>query len=275
MSPLLRLCLSFVLLGVGSLAAEATGIKPGEVTAFTVPLTGLQQRFIGAAQSAGLDRALCVVAVPANFDPAKTWPVLIVSAPSDAGYNSSRIWLRDLYAGTALAAGWIVIAADPPVLQSPETDTPELRYTLAVAALEELEKQWRGIRDWPIAFGGFSGGAAHSVFLAALFAKAGRPGVGLFLGGCNADVSEDALNRFAPPRRVFRAMPVFLSGGNTDTFATPIEQARVEASLRDNGFTRIRRESFAGGHVFHAPHLAAALKWIDGVRAGAPSKRVR
>jgi hypothetical protein len=274
MPKLPRYCLLFVLLGCPFLSAPAApNIPPGEVTAFTVPLTPLQRRFIGGDHLANTDRALCVVAVPPGFDPARSWPVLIVSATSDPGYNSSRLWLKERYAETALAAGWVVIAADPPTPQPPMVDSPELRYTLAVAALEELERHWPSMRDWPLAFGGFSGGAKHSVFLAALFAKAGRPGTGLFLGGCNLDVSDDALNRFSPPRRVFQQTPVFISGGNSDDIATPVEQARVEASMRGNGFTRIRRESHAGGHVFHAPHLAEALKWIDSVRAGPPTSK--
>lgn len=262
-----RGCLLCVLLGSNLLPAPAApNIPPGEVTAFTVPLTLPQRRFIGGGQPANTDRALCAVAVPPGFDPARTWPVLIVSATSDPGYNSSRLWLKERFAATALAAGWIVIAADPPTPQPPAVDTPELRYTLAVAALEELERHWPGLHDWPLAFGGFSGGAKHSVFLAALFARAGRPGTGLFLGGCNLDVADDALNRYAPPRKEFVRTPVFISGGNNDPVATPVEQARVEASMRGNGFGHIRRESYPGGHEFHAPHLATALKWLDSIR---------
>jgi hypothetical protein len=270
----------FVLLAsltAGSLlpASGAGEIPPGEVMAFTVPLTLSQRRYIGGGRVANTDRALCAVAVPPGFDPGRTWPVLLVSATSDPGYNSSRVWLKERFAETALAAGWVVVAADPPTPQPPAVDTPELRYTLLVAALEELERRWPALHDWPLAFGGFSGGSKHSVFIAALFAKAGRPGFGLFLGGCNANVGDDALSRFSPPRREFLRTPVFISGGDTDAVATPVEQARVEASMRGEGFVRVRRESYVGGHVFHAPHLAVALQWFDELRATPLPARVK
>lgn len=258
----------FLLLGLGLLPALAgVEVRPGEITEFTVMLTTGQRRFIGGDRPARTDRALCVVAVPANFDSARPWPVLLVSSTSDPGYNSSRHWLRERYAATALAAGWVVIAADPPTPQPPVVDTPELRYTLLAAALDELTGQWPDLPAWPLAFGGFSGGSKHSVFLAAQFARAGRPVAGLFLGGCNSNVGPIAINRFSPPRQAFRQTPVFISGGTADAVATPVEQARVETSLRADGFTRVRRESYAGGHVFHTPHLAAALQWFEELRA--------
>jgi hypothetical protein len=268
MPRLPRSCLLLALLDCSFLPAPAAAnIPPGQITAFTVMLTPAQRRFIGHDRLSQTDRALCAVAVPANFDPARSWPVLLVSATSDPRYNSSRLWLTERFAATALAAGWVVLAADPPTPQPPATDSPELRYTLLVAALEQLERQWPGLHDWPLAFGGFSGGSKHSVFLAALFARAGRPGTALFLGGCNDDVSSDAISRFAPPHGLFRQTAVFISGGSTDPVATPKEQARVEASMRGNGFTRLRRQSYPGGHEFHAPHLAAALQWFDELRA--------
>lgn len=276
MIALHRVVLVALLMGTPVLPAFAgTEIRPGEVMAFTVPLTLSQRRYMGGGRVANTDQALCAVAVPPGFDPRRTWPVLLVSATSDPGYNSSRLWLKERFAETALAAGWIVVAADPPAPQPPAVDTPELRYTLLVAALEELEKQWPAIHDWPLAFGGFSGGSKHSVFIAALFAKAGRPGVGLFLGGCNANVGDDALSRFAPPRKPFLQTPIFISGGDTDPVATPVEQARVEASMRGEGFLRVRRESYAGGHVFYPAHLAVALKWFDELRAPPPARAKR
>ncbi len=248
---------------------SALEVRPGgEAAGFIVALTPEQRRAIGRGRPAQTDRALCAVAVPVGFDPARPWPVLVVSSTSDPGYNSSRLWLRERYAATALAAGWVVLAADPPTPQPPALDTPELRFALVESALDALARDWPGARDWPLAFGGFSGGSKHSVFLAAQSARAGRVVAGLFLGGCNDDASTTALNLFSPPRRTFRRIPVFISGGDRDEVATPAGQARVEGSMHGNGFVQVRRETYAGGHEFHAPHLAVALRWFDGLRAG-------
>lgn len=242
--------------------AAAQEYVPGEVTEFEIPLSLGERRNIGRGNIARTDRALCAVAVPRDFDPGRTWPVLVVSATSDPGYNSSRLWLRERYADTALAAGWVVVAADPPTPQPPQVDSPELRYVLARAALNHLELTWPGIARWPLAFGGFSGGSKHSVNLAAQAVREGRLVIGLFLGGCNRDPSYTAVNHFSPPRQVFRRIPIFLSGGEGDRVATPADQRTVATSLRANGFGQVRYETYPGVHEFHPPHLADALAWF-------------
>lgn len=246
--------------------ALADGFRSGEITEFAVDLSAAQRRAIAGGRLARTDRALCSVALPPGFDPARTWPILIVSSTSDPGYNSSRLWLRERYATAALAAGWVVLAADPPTPQPPNLDTPQLRYVLAHAALEELARTWPGFAEWPLAFAGFSGGSKHSVHLAAQFARHRRVAVGLFLGGCNEDVSALSMNIFSPPRRAFRGIPVFVSGGETDEIAPRAAQLNVVASLRGNGFAQVRYETYPAGHVFHTPHLAAALSWFDELR---------
>ncbi|HYC71665.1 MAG TPA: hypothetical protein VEB66_10690 [Opitutaceae bacterium] len=245
-----------------AVSASATDFPLGAVTEFTVTLSLEQRRAIGRGQTSRTDRALCAIGLPAHFDPARPGSILVVSSTSDPGYNSSRAWLRERYAPAALAAGWIVIAADPPTPQPPTVDSPELRYGLVRAALDHLARIWPGSADWPLVCAGFSGGSKHSVHIAAQAARDGRNVIGLFLGGCNEDVSYTAFNLYAPPRRAFRRVPVFISGGEGDRIATPDAQAQVEASLRSNGFTRVRRESYPGVHEFHEPHLVAALEWF-------------
>lgn len=265
-----KTCLALLLALLTALAApaiDAADFRPGEITPFTVELTPEQRRTIGRGRTSRTDRALCAVGLPAGFDPARAWPILMVSSTSDPGFNSSRHWLAERYAATALAAGWIVLAADPPTPQPPALDAPQLRHTLAAAALAHLARTWPGFAEWPLACGGFSGGSKHSVHLAAQFARDRREIVGLFLGGCNEDVAPLALNLFSPPRRAFRQVPVFISGGDADPIAAPADQRQVAASLRGNGFARVRFESYPGGHEFYVPHLAAALAWFDELRA--------
>lgn len=259
--------LIFVLL-VCALAGTGLGADVREWTSLLAPEL---RRLAGRGNLSRLTTVHAFVATPPGFDPARPWPVLLVSATSDPGYNSSRVHARQFVA-VAAAAGWVVLAADPPAALPPSLDTNEIRYALALAALRDLARDWPGVEQWPLALAGHSGGAKRTGWLGAMFARDGRLPVGLFQSGCNAGTAAAAINRYDPPRREFRRVPVFLSSGDADRIATVRDHEVVETALRANGFTRVRREVFAGGHVLHAPHAALALAWFDGLRgAGQPA----
>jgi hypothetical protein len=212
------------------------------------------------------------VAVPANFDPAKPWPVLVVSATTGnrGAVSSRRLMAR--FIAPALAAGWVVVAADPDQPVAQEQDTNALRYALIKAGITVLAMDWPGSEKWPVVFGGFSGGAKRSAWLAALSALDGRPAIGVFQGGCNEPAMADALENYRPERRPFVAVPVFLSSGDQDPIATPEQQRDVRIALADAGFRRVRLETYAGGHELNAAHVAAALQWFTEL-AKPPAKK--
>jgi hypothetical protein len=205
--------------------------------------------------------AKCAIAVPADFSPDRTWPVLLVSATSDPGYNSSRALLRQ-FAAPALRAGWIVVAADPPAPVAMAADTDPLRYALLAAALTRLQAEWPGFGAWPRAFGGFSGGAKRSGTLAAFSLLLGHPPIGVFQAGCNQATLRFALALPQLPRAPFLATPVFLSSGRRDRIATPAQMDDVQADLKSTGFHPLKLERFDGGHEVYAPHVEAALRWF-------------
>jgi hypothetical protein len=201
-------------------------------------------------------------AVPTGFAPGRSWSILLISATSDPGYNSSTRHLRD-FAPAATTAGWVVVAADPPASVPPLLDSNELRHAMARAALDHLATIWPGSDKWPVALGGFSGGAKRSGWLAAMFARDGRMPIGIFQGGCNAATAAEAVNIYGPPRKVFRAVPVFLSSGDTDRIATPAQHRAVAAALRADGFTHVRLETYAGRHLLNPAHVTEALRWFE------------
>ena len=205
--------------------------------------------------------ALVTIAVPANFDATREWPVFVVSATSDPGYQSSRRLLR-AYAETALAGGWITIAADPAETVSVEHDDVPLRLALNAAALSVLQRQWPGAAKAPLAFGGFSGGAKYSGWLAAAFASQGRTIVGIYLAGINQDTLVAAAALFQVQNAAFKRTPVFLQVGDKDAVATPADHQGVMATLKRAGFRNVRLEYFPGTHDVDPGPLRGALQWF-------------
>jgi hypothetical protein len=259
-------------------ASALTGVElaitPGEVVEFTAPLSADLRNFASATdRPIVFTEAKCAVAVPKDFSPGRAWPVLLVSATSDPGYNSSRALLRQ-FAAPALKAGWIVIAADPPSPVELSNDTDPFRYALLMGALDRLRTAWPDLNRWPRAFGGFSGGAKRSGTLAAFSLLLGHPPIGVFQAGCNQATLRFALSIPQLPRAVFLATPVFLSSGHKDPIATPAQMEEVRDDLARTGFRTVKFERFTGSHEVHAPHVEEALTWFSQVKAKSHAAKV-
>ncbi len=245
-----------------ALIGAGLSIPPGEVVEFTAPLDAELRRFESTDdQPHDFTEALCAVAVPQDFAPDREWPVLLVSATSDPGYNSSRRLLHQ-FAAPALKAGWIVIAADAPRNVEAVADTDQLRYALLTAALNRLQVEWPGLAHWPRAFGGFSGGAKRSAILGAFSTLLGHPPIGFYQAGCNAAVLTRVLAIPGLPQKQFLATPVFLSSGRQDPIAPPAIMQSVADELTRTGFSAVKIEQFTGGHEVCAPHITEALLWF-------------
>ena len=246
------------LLFATSAALAAPVLKAGGLSEFNVELPRELRQLAGRGQVSPVAHAMVTIAVPANFEPARDWPVIVISATVN---NSSRR-LLGVYTDTALTAGWIVIAADP-VEHVPdlEDDLP-LRYALNIAALAALELQWPGAAKAQLAFGGFSGGAKNSGWLAAAFARQGRPIIGIYLAGINEDTIVPAAQHFKVLNDAYRRIPIFLQSGDRDDVATPADHQRVREELIRAGFANIRVEQFAGPHVVDPGPLLRALNWF-------------
>jgi predicted esterase len=207
-------------------------------------------------------QALVSVAWPPGFEAGRDWPVLVVNATSDPGYNSSR-GLAAAYRSAATAAGWVVVAADPEPGVTQDDDQLTLRYALDVAALAALQGRWRGAEKPLLAFAGFSGGAKYTGWMAALFHSQGARVAGAYMAGVNQDALGDAARKFGLAKDAsFRSLPVFLQGGTDDNVATPAQHRRVQAELRDAGFQHVRLEFVPGGHAVDASLMKGALEWF-------------
>ena len=234
---------------------------PGAVTEIRVELPRSVRMTAGGGRLSPVSTALVTIAVPADFDVAREWPVMFVSATSDPGYNSSR-GLLDEYAASALAAGWVLVAADPAEKIPQELDTIALRYALNNAAFGVLEQQWPLAARSPLAFGGFSGGAKYSGWLAAAYRSQGRRIVGVFFAGISQDVMVAAARQFDVLDDDFKRLPIFLSAGDRDNVATPSDHRAVYTELGRAGFLRVKLEFFHGVHEPSVAALRQALEWF-------------
>jgi predicted esterase len=246
---------------LGTVAFAAPGLKPGGFAEFKAELPRELRLVAGQGQLSPVEHALITIGAPANLDPAREWPVLVVSATSDPQYNSSRRLLA-AYADTALKAGWIVVAVDPMEAVAVDNDSVGLRVALNTTALAVLELQWPSAAKAPVAFGGISGGAKYSGWLAAAFASRGRNVAGIYLAGINADAVISSARHFNVLNAQFKRTPVFLQYGDADSVATPSDHWSIHDELKRAGFKNVRIESFRGAHEVHPAPLGKALDWF-------------
>ena len=186
---------------------------------------------------------------------------MVISATSDRPYHSSRRLLA-AYADTALKAGWILVAADPMEDVAVENDNATLRFALNAAALSVLELQWPPAARAPLAFGGFSGGAKYSGWLAAAFASQGRTIAGIYLAGISTDWIVAAAKDFKVMNADFKRVPILLQYGDHDVVATPSDHWRIYDELKRAGFRNLRVVTFRGTHEIDPTLLRKALDWF-------------
>lgn len=251
---------------IATVALAAPGLTAGAFNEFNVELpTGLRE-IAGRGKPSPVTHALITIAVPPKMDLARERPVLVISATSDPGYHSSRRLLR-AYAETALASGWILVAADPAEDITVEQDDVPLRLALNTAALAVMGRQWARGATAPLAFGGFSGGAKYAGWLAAAFASQGRTVIGVYLAGVNQDTLLDAATQFKVLNSDFKRVPVFLQSGEQDEVATTANHQEVAAELIRAGFKNVRIVSFPGPHEVEPGPMRTALDWFSELAA--------
>ncbi len=261
----LRRILTHMLMLLATLGATATlaatGLTPGQLNDFKVELPAELRNLAGRGRPSSVTHALVTIATPADLDMAHDWPVLVISATSDPEYNSSRQLLK-AYAQTAVDAGWIVVAADPAQPVTLEQDDVPMRIALNNAALAVLAKEWPGARNASLAFGGFSGGAKYSGWLAAAFVSQGRTVIGVYIAGINQETLVAAATQFNVLNSAFKRIPVFVQAGSADQVSTPADHQDVVTDLTRAGFKNVRIELTQGAHDVDPAPLRTALEWF-------------
>jgi surfactin synthase thioesterase subunit len=218
-----------------------------------------EQRWIKSSGLSDYEAGEVAIALPPDFDPGQTYPVLVTCVTGDP--YLSNIEEMDKYWPTAVQEGWVVVTgwADP----HPKRDTKGYRRAVTVAALRKFGELIPESSGWPVAVGGFSGGGKNAAWIAAYLQQEGYRLMGLFMGGCNQDMASQAMRRKAADKEAFRKIPIFLSTGESDQISTVVDTVKVRNSMRKSGFTTLRLETYPGEHQLHTPHIGVALDWFE------------
>lgn len=255
-APLLLLILA------GTAAAATIGGKearPGALVEIQFPVSKYFQDIAAQGGNPRPQTGRAVLSFPPGFDPARRWPILIVTSTTD--YHRTSPMDAEWYHPPADAEGWVILASDA-TIKAAHDSTP-WRLSMLGAALDALHKEWPQSKSWPVAFAGMSGGAKRSCLLGAMLAKGGSVTniCGFFLSGMNEDRMSEAYKTYQPGSN-FLNIPIWLSGGMDDPIAHPSLMGQAAAGLRSTGFKRVRLEHFPGGHWLKRSEVKLALRWF-------------
>jgi hypothetical protein len=245
-------------------AAEASSkfadvpLSPGSTIQANVPLSTQEKSYAAQGGNPVPANAVAVLATPANFDPRKSWPVLIPCSTSDFK-RQNRNDLIQFYQRVALAEGWVLLAGDGP--QHARNDTAAWRSAMTLAAIDALHRNFAGSEKWPMACAGFSGGGKGVGYVAPFLARNGCCIIGIYMTGANEDHLSDGYAR-CQPGADFLNTPIYVSAGHEDRIATLEQQYAAVGLIKGSGFKRIRIGTFRGGHEVNDAQTSIALRWF-------------
>jgi hypothetical protein len=231
---------------------------PGSTVRANVPLSSQEKSLAGQGGNAVPSSAIAVMATPGNFDPTKSWPVLVICSTSDFK-RQNRDDLADFYRRVGLAEGWVLLAGDGP--QPARNDTAAWRGAMTLAAIDALHHTFPGSDKWPMACAGFSGGGKGAGLVAPLLARNGCRIIGVYLTGANEDRLSEGYARVSPGPG-FLNTPIYVAAGRDDRIATVEQQYNVLGSIKRTGFQRVRVGTFHGGHEVNGAQTSIALRWF-------------
>jgi len=241
-----------------SLNFAGTSFSPGSTVQANVPLSALEKSYAGQGGNPVPPYAVAVLATPANFDPTKSWPVLIPCSTSDFK-RQNRNDLVQFYQRAGLSEGWVLLAGDGP--QHAKNDNVAWRESMTMAAVDALHRSFPGSEKWPMACAGFSGGGKGVGYVAPFLARYGCHITGIYITGANEDHLSDGYARLQPGAD-FLNTPIYFSSGHEDRIATMEQQYAVVGLIKRTGFKRIRIGTFRGGHEVNDAQTSIALHWF-------------
>jgi hypothetical protein len=241
-----------------SLNFAGTSFSPGSTVQANVPLSALEKSYAGQGGNPVPPYAVAVLATPVNFDPTKSWPVLIPCSTSDFK-RQNRNDLVQFYQRVGLSEGWVLLAGDGP--QHSKNDNVAWRESMTMAAVDALHRSFPGSEKWPMACAGFSGGGKGVGYVAPFLARYGCHITGIYITGANEDHLSDGYARLQPGAD-FLNTPIYVSAGHEDRIATLEQQYAVVGLIKRTGFKRIRIGTFRGGHEVNDAQTSIALHWF-------------
>lgn len=255
-------------------------LLPGQMITFEAPLSeenrsiaakgakGWKNQFV--AQYSGqwlrdmgkthdIENVRILLGVPKDFDPAKGCPIFVQWTSTNAKSNVAG---GKPYWPTCAKKGWMLVSVEG--APDPKSTWSNAVFLAGIKEfMEQLHRKYKGSENWPVATGGFSGGAKICQWMGGLMN--GIQGVnvtGYWLGGCNEarfDYAEMDLN---VRKKAYQGAKVFISSGTTDNLVQPNHRSTVKNSCDAAGFKQVRSETYAGGHSINFTHLEQAFDWF-------------
>lgn len=207
------------------------------------------------------------IALPKDFDPEQAQKVVWVSAPINNEKERTRgnTGAMRAYAKTAVEAGWVAISIDLDIgnPRRPDADNAEGGDAAVHAqVIELLAETWPGFRSWQFACSGGSGGAKVSFFRTGQLLASELNVIGMFLAGCNQNLTEDARKASRYKKSDLRKIKVWISNGTKDTVSTVDHAESMEKGLKGHRYGKVRLELFEGGHVMKREEFKKSLDWF-------------
>jgi hypothetical protein len=232
--------------------------KPGPLVEIQFPVSKYFQDMAAQGGNPRPTTGRALLSFPPGFDPARRWPIMIVTSTTDFQRTSPMDAFA--YKPPADAEGWVILASDA-TIKATHDSTP-WRLAMLGAALDAMRKDWPQSKNWPVAFVGFSGGAKRSCLLGAMMAKGRAVNTcGFFFSGMNDDKLSESYKTYQPGAD-FLNIPVWMSSGMSDEIATPSLTGQVAANMRRTGFKQVRLERFIGVHQLKRSEVKLALRWF-------------
>src|SRR5262245_17995425 len=241
-----------------SLNFAGVPFSPGSTVKANIPLSAQEKLLAAQGGNTVPPNAVTMLVVPGNFDPRRSWPILVSCSTSDFK-RLNRDDLADYYRRVGLAEGWILLAGDGP--QPARNDNVAWRGAMTLAAIQALHRSFPGSEGWPIACAGFSGGGKGAGYVAPLLAKNGCRIAGIYITGTNEDHLSDGYTKIHVGAD-FLKTPIYISAGRDDRIATVEQQYNVAGSIKRTGFQRIRIGTFHGNHEVNDAQTSIALRWF-------------
>ena len=241
-----------------SLKFAGIPFSPGSIVKADVRLSAQEKSLAAQGGNVVPPNAVAVLGTPPNFDPGKSWPVLVICSTSDFK-RQNRNDLVQFYRSVGLHEGWVLLAGDGP--QNARNDTAAWRGAMTLAAVAALHHSFPGSDKWPVACAGFSGGGKGVGYVTPLLARNGCRIAGIYITGANEDHLSDGYGRIQPGTN-FLSTPIYVSAGHDDRIATVEQQYTVAGSIKRTGFNRMRIGTFHGGHEVNDGQTSVALRWF-------------
>jgi hypothetical protein len=254
-------------------------LKPGELLIFTFSLSDENQKL---AQRGGtgwgdsfassysgswikdmskghkLDEIRVLLGIPYDFDPKRGCPIFVQWTTGDI---KSNVQGAKGYWNDCRDKGWMLVSVEG----SPDpksTWSNAVFYAAIKEFFEQLHLKYEGSEKWPVATGGFSGGAKTSQWMGGIMSELdGVDLKGYWIGGCNEALFDFAIKDMSVSKNAYRNKKAFISSGDADKLVTDRYREGVEQGAEAVRLD-VRSKIYSGGHSFNSAHFREALDWF-------------